>query len=107
MMAHGTKKAGRSRLPWRRPSGAPGGLSALPTLGLAASVAGGYRWRLRSVEARNQALAVEVAERTLQIAQRTADIEALYQADAELDRHVALSEVLQSLVDIAVEQLGA
>ena len=79
----------------------------LATLALAASVAGGYRWRLRSVEARNQALAVEVAERTLQIAQRTADIEALYQADAELDRHVALGEVLQSLVDIAVEQLGA
>ena len=74
---------------------------------LAAGVVGGYRWRLRSVEARNRALAVEVAERTLQIAQRTADIEALYQADAELDRHVALSEVLQSLVDIAVDELGA
>ena len=76
-------------------------------LALAASTFGAYRWRLRSVEARNQALAVEVAERTLQIAQRTADIEALYQADAELDRHVALSAVLQSLVDIAVDQLGA
>ena len=76
-------------------------------LALAGGVAAGYRWRLRSVEARSRALAVEVAERTLQIAQRTADIEALYQADAELDRHVALSEVLQSLVDIAVDQLGA
>ena len=79
----------------------------LAIMTLSAGVAGGYRWRLRSVEARNRNLAVEVAERTLQIAQRTADIEALYQADAELDRHVALSEVLQSLVDIAVDELGA
>ena len=35
---------------------------------LAAGVGSGYRWRLRSVEARNRILAVEVAERTLQIA---------------------------------------
>ena len=72
-----------------------------------AGVVGGYRWRLRSVEARNRALAVDVAERTLQIAQRTADLEALYQADAELERHVRLDEVLQALVDIAVDQLRA
>ena len=72
-----------------------------------ASVIGGYRWRLRNVEARNRALAVEVGERTLQIAQRTADSEALYQADAELERHVQLDELLQALVDIAVDQLKA
>jgi len=69
--------------------------------------AGATRWRISSIENRNRRLAVEVAERTLTIASQTADLEALYQADEELERHVQLDQVLQALVDIAVEQLHA
>ena len=70
-------------------------------------VAVAYRWRVASVEGRNRELAVEVADRTLTIAQQTADLQALYQADEELDRHVQLDEVLQALTDIAVDVLRA
>ena len=65
------------------------------------------RWRITSIENRNRKLAVEVAERTLTIAAQTADLEALYQADEELERHVQLDQVLQALVDIAVDRLHA
>jgi len=76
-------------------------------LALAALAGGGVRWRIASVENRNRQLAVEVAERTLAIAGQTADLEALYEADAELERHVQLDQVLQALVDIAVDRLHA
>jgi hypothetical protein len=68
---------------------------------------GAVRWRITSIERRNRKLALEVAERTLTIAVQTADLEALYQADEELERHVQLDEVLQALVDIAVDRLHA
>ena len=68
---------------------------------------GAIRWRISSIENRNRKLAVEVAERTLTIAAQTADLEALYQADEELERHVQLDQVLQALVDIAVDRLHA
>ena len=48
-----------------------------------------------------------MAERTLTIAMQTVDLEALYQADEELERHVRLDQVLQALVDIAVDRLHA
>ncbi len=74
---------------------------------LAGVIFGAYRWRIASIESRNRQLGVEVAERTLTIAGQTADLEALYQADEELERHVQLDQVLQALVDIAVDQLHA
>ena len=74
---------------------------------LAALAIGISRWRIASIESRNRQLAVEVAERTLTIAVQTADLEALYQADEELERHVQLDQVLQALVDIAVDRLHA
>jgi ligand-binding sensor domain-containing protein/signal transduction histidine kinase len=80
------------------------GLVGLTLAGLAAAA---YRWRIASVENRNRELALEVADRTLTIAQQTADLQALYQADEELERHVQLDEVLQALVDIAVDVLHA
>ena len=76
-------------------------------LALAGLTFGAYRWRIASIESRNRQLAVEVAERTLAIAGQTADLEALYQADEELERHVQLDQVLQALVDIAVDLLDA
>ena len=76
-------------------------------LALAGIIVGAYRWRIASIESRNRQLAVEVAERTLTIAGQTADLEALYQADEELERHVQLDQVLQALVNIAVDLLDA
>ena len=76
-------------------------------LALAGIIFGVYRWRIASIESRNRQLAVEVAERTLTIAGQTADLEALYQADEELERHVQLDQVLQALVNIAVDLLDA
>ena len=76
-------------------------------LALVGIIFGAYRWRIASIESRNRLLAVEVAERTLTIAGQTADLEALYQADEELERHVQLDQVLQALVNIAVDQLNA
>ena len=76
-------------------------------LALGGVIFGAYRWRIASIESRNRQLAVEVAERTLTIAGQTADLEALYQADEELERHVQLDQVLQALVNIAVDLLDA
>ena len=79
-----------------------------------AAVVGGYRLRVRSIEARSRELELQVAERTRTLAERTREIErrkqeleALYRADAELHRHLSLDEVLQALVDIAVDILQA
>ncbi len=76
-------------------------------LALAALGFGIYRWRIASIESRNRQLALEVADRTLDIAVQTADLEALFKADEELERHVDLDQVLQALVDIAVDRLHA
>ncbi len=82
-------------------------LLVLVLLVMAALILSIARWRIASVENRNRQLAVEVAERTLAIAEQTADLEALYRADEELERHVQLDQVLQALVDIAVDRLHA
>jgi signal transduction histidine kinase len=87
------------------------GITALALMG---SVFAGYRLRVRSIQARNLALTAQVEERTRALAQRTHEIErrrqeleALYRADAELHRHLRLDQVLQALVDIAVDILQA
>jgi len=88
---------------------------------LVGSVIGGYRWRVRNVEARSRELEMQVEERTHALEQRTQELEertreterrrqeleALYRADEELRRHLRLDEVLQALVDIAVDVLQA
>ena len=73
-----------------------------------------YRVRVRSIEARSKALALQVTERTRTLAERTREaerrkqeLEALYRADAELHRHLSIDEVLQALVDIAIDILQA
>ncbi|MGD8634101.1 MAG: two-component regulator propeller domain-containing protein, partial [Anaerolineales bacterium] len=67
----------------------------------------GYRLRIRSVEARSRELEQEVEQRTHEIERRTKELEALYHADEEMLRHLDLDEVLQAIVDVAVEYLGA
>ena len=84
------------------------------TLVLVGSVIGGYRLRVKSIEAQNRELEILVEERTHELEERTHEIErrrqeleALYRADAELHRHLRLGQVLQALVDIAVDILRA
>ena len=86
----------------------------LVVLALVVGVVGGYRLRVRSIEARSRDLEQQVAERTRSLAERTREterrkqeLEALYRADAELHRHLNLDQVLQALVDIAVDILQA
>jgi len=87
------------------------GIVALVLVG---SVIGGYRLRVKNVEARTRELENQVEERTHTLEQRTyeserrrQELEALYRADAELHRHLRLDKVLQALVDIAVDILQA
>ncbi len=67
----------------------------------------GYRQRVKGVEARSRELETQVVERTHEIDQRRQEIEALYRADEELYRHLQADDVLQALVDIAVDDLHA
>jgi len=55
----------------------------------------------------HQELEHQVKERTEVINQRRKEIEALYQADENLYRHLDLEQVLQALVDTAVQLLDA
>jgi ligand-binding sensor domain-containing protein/nitrate/nitrite-specific signal transduction histidine kinase len=84
------------------------------TLVLVGSLIGGYRLRVSNIEARNRELEDQVEERTraleeraYEIERRRQELEALYRADAELHRHLSLDQVLQALVDIAVDILQA
>ncbi len=86
----------------------------LAVLVLVGGVIAGYRLRVRSIEARSHELEKQVEERTRALAERTREIErrkqeleALYRADSELHRHLSLDEVLQALVDTAVDILQA
>jgi signal transduction histidine kinase/ligand-binding sensor domain-containing protein len=76
-------------------------------LALAAIVVGGYWLRVRSVEARSRELERQVTARTREIEQRTGELEALYRADEEMLRYLKLDQVLQVLVDVAVDILHA
>jgi signal transduction histidine kinase/ligand-binding sensor domain-containing protein len=71
-----------------------------------------YRLRVGNLEARSRELAHEVEERTRALEERTKELEgqrgelaALYRADEQLHRHLEIDEVLQALVDTAVEIL--
>ena len=79
----------------------------LLVLGLASVVAGGYRLRLASIQARNRELENVVHERTGELKKRNTEMEALYQADEKILRTVSLNQVFQTLVNVAVEILKA
>jgi ligand-binding sensor domain-containing protein/signal transduction histidine kinase len=74
---------------------------------LVGALIGGYRLRVRSIEERSRELEVQVAERTREIERRTQELEALYRADEEVLRYLELDQVLETLVDVAVDILGA
>lgn len=69
--------------------------------------AGGFRWRVKSVESRNRELERVVQKRTADLEKRTREIEALYQADEKILRNVTLNQVFQTLVDVSVSLLKA
>ena len=67
----------------------------------------GARLRLRALETQRRELETQVVERTEEINRRRRQIEALYQADENLYRHLELDQVLLALVDTAVQLLNA
>ena len=67
----------------------------------------GYRLRVRSVINHNRQLENQVLERTREIEQRRQELEDLYSADEFLYRNLNLDQVLQALVDSAVNLLHA
>ncbi|HEY73315.1 MAG TPA: GAF domain-containing protein [Thermoflexia bacterium] len=86
----------------------------IAVLALVGGIIGGYRLRVRNVEAQSHALETLVEERTHALEHRTREseqrkqeLEALYRADAELHRHLRLDQVLQALVDITVDIVQA
>ena len=71
------------------------------------SVAGGLRWRVKSIESRNRDLERVVRNRTADLEKRTGEIEALYQADEKILRSVTLNQIFQALVDVSTSILKA
>ena len=87
------------------------GLLGVAVLGV---VAGGVRLRLKGVEARSRDLERQVSERTgaleqktLEIERRRQELEALLSADDRMQRYLHQDQVLQALVDVAVDNMRA
>ncbi|MBI3162130.1 MAG: GAF domain-containing protein [Chloroflexi bacterium] len=80
---------------------------AFSLLILGVAIAGGIRWRVTRVEARNRELERLVQRRTADLQKRTGEIEALYQADERILRNVTIHQVFQTLVDVSVSVLKA
>ncbi len=74
---------------------------------LGITIAGGLRWRVKSIEGRNRDLERVVQKRTADLEKRTREIEALYQADEKILRNVTFNQVFQTLVDVSVSLLKA
>lgn len=68
---------------------------------------GSLRLRMRGIEARTRQLETLVDERTQEIERRHHELEALYRADEALYRNLQLEQVLQALVDSAIDLLQA
>ena len=68
---------------------------------------GGFRLRVRNIEARSRELEYQVKERTREIEGRNQEMDALSLADERMHRYLALDQVLQTLVDVAVDMLKA
>ncbi len=83
-------------------------------LALVGVVAGGIRLRLNGLEARSRDLEQQVSERTGALEQKTIEterrrqeLEALLSADDRMQHYLHLDQVLQALVDVAVDILCA
>jgi ligand-binding sensor domain-containing protein/signal transduction histidine kinase len=66
-----------------------------------------YRWRERGIRKQRLELAHIIQERTRALKKRNRDLEALYSADEKMLRLLSLDQVLQALVDVAVDILQA
>jgi signal transduction histidine kinase len=91
-------------------SGAPHPVSWLILGGLGLAVMGGAIAGLlgvRRLNSRLKHMELDLNERSAQIEQQRKELESLYRADDELRRHLRLDDVLQSLVNTAVELLHA
>ncbi len=80
---------------------------SLAALTIAGLIYSAYRLRVRSLEIQRQELEQQVNERTHEIEQQRQQIEALYLAGEDLYQHLDLAQVLQVLVDKAVQLLKA
>jgi signal transduction histidine kinase len=66
-----------------------------------------YGARLREIEERSEELAGQLRARRRELERRNQELETLYAADQELYRYLELDQVLQALVDKAVDILEA
>jgi signal transduction histidine kinase len=62
---------------------------------------------IRRLRTRLNRMNADLEERSTQVEQKRKELEALYQADDELNRYLHLDDVLQSLVNISVELMHA
>jgi signal transduction histidine kinase/streptogramin lyase len=79
---------------------------------LIGAAVGSYQWRVRSLQSRSRELENQVEERTSELEVRTLEaeqqrkeIEALYLADEELHRYLHMDQVLEALLETAVDIL--
>jgi len=66
-----------------------------------------HRWRVRGIQAQKMELEYIIRERTQVLKKQNLDLEALYSADEKMRRVLTQEEVLQALVDVAVDILQA
>lgn len=66
-----------------------------------------YRWRVRGIQLQKMELEHIIQERTQVLKKQNLDLEALYSADEKMLRVLTQDEVLQALVDVAVDILQA
>jgi signal transduction histidine kinase len=65
------------------------------------------RIRVRSMEGRNRELQKLVRQRTVKIEEHNQEMEALYHAGERMNRFLKVEQVLQTLVDVAIDLLHA
>jgi len=66
-----------------------------------------YKWRVRGIQAQKWELEHIIRERTQVLKKQNLDLEALYSADEKMLRILTQAEVMQALVDVAVDILQA
>lgn len=99
-------------LPFQNPAPTPPvwamwGLIGLGVLALAGGAFAAHRLRIRGFVARNHELARLLADKATEVEQLNRELASLYRADEELSRYLRLDQVLQTLVDTAVDILHA
>ena len=79
----------------------------LTGMALIAAALVAHKWRVRGIHAQKMELENIVRERTQVLKKQNLDLEALYSADEKMLRVLTQEEVLQALVDVAVDILQA